>query len=348
MPESDFSDPMDGRDGVGEPDALKAALVRMGLADASDDAVFTPLSGGVSSDIWRVDLPQRRICIKRALPRLRVAAEWWAPVERSGYEVAWMRAAASAVPEAAPQVLGEDRELGLFAMPYYEAGRYPLWKKRLLAGEADKEAAGAVASCLGRIHAHTAGDPRVAERFDTVHIFHPIRLEPYLLATARAHPDVAPALEALSEATAATRKALVHGDVSPKNILLGPEGPIFLDAECAWYGDPAFDAAFCLNHLLLKCLARPDKYTAYLNCFDRFVAVYLSRVDWEPGEDVARRAAHLLPGLFLGRIDGKSPVEYVTEEGERARVRRVAKRFLREPAGDPRDIREAWAEELSR
>ena len=82
--------------------------------------------------------------------------------------------------------------------------------------------------------------------------FEAIRIEPYLRATARAHPSLAGRFDALAGETLATKRALVHGDVSPKNILKGPHGPVFLDAECAWFGDPAFDLAFCLNHLLLK------------------------------------------------------------------------------------------------
>ena len=85
----------------------------------------------------------------------------------------------------------------------------------------------------------------------------PCASSPYLLATARAHPDRAAALESLAETTARTKFTVVHGDVSPKNILIGPRGPVFIDAECAWFGDPAFDLAFCLNHLLLKCLWVP-------------------------------------------------------------------------------------------
>jgi fructosamine-3-kinase len=83
--------------------------------------------------------------------------------------------------------------------------------------------------------------PSIPERFATDHIFHPIRLEPYLVATAHEHPEVSPQLLQLVEVTASTKRALVHGDVSPKNILVGPDGPVFLDAECAWFGDPAFD-----------------------------------------------------------------------------------------------------------
>ena len=98
---------------------------------------------------------------------------------------------------------------------------------------------------MARIHAATAADPTVATDFPTDNIFYDIRLEPYLVATGRAHPDLQPRFAELVATTQANKRALVHGDVSPKNILNGPAGPVFLDAECAWWGDPAFDAAFC-------------------------------------------------------------------------------------------------------
>jgi hypothetical protein len=165
-------------------------------------------------------------------------------------------------------------------------------------------------------------------------------------ATATAHPDRAAALEALAAETARTKRALVHGDVSPKNILIGPKGPLFLDAECAWYGDPAFDLAFCANHLLLKCLWTPAAAAGFLACFEALTKRYLDGVDWEPPEDLERRAARLLPGLFLGRVDGKSPVEYVTEKADKARVRNVSRALLTEPPARLAEVALAWRAEL--
>ena len=99
--------------------------------------------------------------------------------------------------------------------------------------------------------------------------------------------------------TATTKHALVHGDISPKNILVGPGGPVFLDAECAWWGDPAFDLAFCLNHLLLKGLWNRGAQERFLDAFGRMSESYLAGVTWEPPADVEARAARLLPGAPL-------------------------------------------------
>ena len=325
---------------------LTAALERMGLVEPGRSPRLEPLTGGVSSDIWRVELPGGPVCIKRALARLKVRAEWHAPIERNRYELEWMRVVARILPDAVPEVLGADEALGMFVMRYLEPADYPLWKRVLGEGVADAAFAERVGAWLARIHSASAGDARIAETFATDETFFAIRLEPYLLATARAHPRLAPALESLAETTAREKHALVHGDVSPKNILIGAAGPIFLDAECAWYGDPAFDLAFCLNHLLLKCLWVPSAHDGFLDCFRALAAAHLRAVDWEPAEAFEARAARLLPGLMLARIDGKSPVEYLTEERDKDAVRRAACRFLERPASRLEAIAWHWRSEL--
>jgi aminoglycoside phosphotransferase (APT) family kinase protein len=327
--------------------ALYAELRRMGLIGAADRPPVAPLTGGVSSDILRVDLPGGPICVKRALAKLRVQADWFAPVERNAAEAAWMRVAAEVDPDMVPEILGEDRAAGLFAMRFLDPAAFPLWKAQLRDGVIEPATARQVAARLAAVHRATAGRPDIAARFANDAIFHAIRLEPYLLATAERHPDCADALRALADATASCRIALAHGDVSPKNILIGPRGPVFLDAECAWYGDPTFDVAFCLNHLLLKCLWRPHWRARYLAAFDALAAAYLAGVAWEPAAAIEARTARLLPGLLLARVDGKSPVEYVTADAERDRVRRVAKPLLQHPPERLEQVSAAWKKELA-
>jgi aminoglycoside phosphotransferase (APT) family kinase protein len=331
---------------------LRTALERMGLLRPGEAFRAETLAGGVSSDILRIDLPGRSpvlsFCFKRALAKLRVAADWRAPVERNHAEVEWMRVAGQLVPGSVPRVLGEDAEAGAFAMEYLEPAAHPVWKSELRDGRIHTATAAAVARAIAAIHAGTAQREDIARRFANDHIFHPIRLEPYLLATAARHLDCAARLRELAETTAHTKFALVHGDLSPKNILVAAHGPILLDAECAWYGDPAFDLAFCLNHMLLKCLWRPQWREQYLACYDMLASTYLDRVIWEPRAAIEARVAQLLPGLFLGRVDGKSPAEYVTEERDKESVRRVARHFLLQPADRLASMRDAWNAELQR
>ncbi|MGH8662798.1 MAG: phosphotransferase family protein [Burkholderiales bacterium] len=331
-------------DGAREGADIVASLQRMGLVDAHESPPLTELEGGVSSRIVRADTARGPVCVKRALPRLKVAATWFAPVERNAAEVAWIRVAAQVAPAAVPQILGEDPVARAFAMGYLPPETYPIWKHQLREGCARAETAAAVASTLACIQAATAGRADIAHRFADDTAFRALRLSAYFAAAAETNPDCAPALLALIETTAATRLALVHGDVSPKNILVGPGGPVLLDAECAWYGDPAFDAAFCLTHLLLKCLWRPTYRADYLACFDAFVAAYLAGVAWEPPAALEARACRLLAGMLLARVDGKSPVEYLTDEAQRARVRTFARRLLAAPAERLGAIRELWAE----
>jgi aminoglycoside phosphotransferase (APT) family kinase protein len=282
------------------------------------------------------------VCIKRALAKLKVAADWQAPVERNRYEVEWMRVAGAIVPGAVPAILGEDRALGCFAMAYLSPDTHPVWKAQLAAGIVDAAVAGRIGAILGRIHAATADRPAIAARFDTDATFFAIRLEPYLVATGRAHPDLRPRLDALVETTRATKRVLVHGDFSPKNILIGPGGPVILDAECAWFGDPAFDLAFVLNHLLLKGAWHPGGRARYAEAFAALVAAYRDSVAWEPWPALEARTAALLPGLMLARIDGKSPVEYLTADTARNEVRAFARALLNDPLPRLGAIADLW------
>jgi len=331
------------------PEAAPVAFVLdHGLAEPGESMHWTRLTGGVSSDLWRVDLPGRSLCIKRALARLKVAADWQAPLSRNAAEYAWLRYAARHAPDNVPVLLAHDPDAGLFAMSFLPPEHYPVWKALLMAGQIDPTVAHAVGRTLGRLHAVSAGDDAVAREFATDENFEALRIDPYLRATAYAHPDLAEPIDELARRTADTRLALVHGDVSPKNILVGPAGPVLLDAECAWYGDPAFDLAFALNHLLLKCLVVPGGRAALRDCADRLARAYLDEVAWEPVADLEYRVASLLPALLLARVDGKSPVEYLTAPADREFVRRIARALLAAPPPTIAGVLDHWHAELGR
>lgn len=307
---------------------VAASLARMGLLGEGEQFGVAKLSGGVSGDVWRVALKRGELCVKRALGKLRVTEDWRAPRERSETEVTWFRFAARVDAKCVPAILGEDSAHHMFAMEYFPPAKFPVWKAELAAGRIDADFASHVGSVIARIHAASAGSAEIEKQFATQAQFFALRIEPYLLFTAGRHTDVAPRLRTIAGGVEHARIALMHGDVSPKNILVGPDGPVFLDAETAAYGDPAFDLAFCLNHLLLKCVWHPEFADAYLDCFEALKRAYLGNVTWEEASALDLRAAALLSAFLLARIDGKSPVEYLTDERDKTFVRETAKRFL--------------------
>jgi hypothetical protein len=83
-----------------------------------------------------------------------------------------------------------------------------------------------------------------------------------------------------------------------------------------------------------------------LRSFDAFVAAHAARVSWEPVEELDTRVAALLPALLLARVDGKSPVEYLTDEGDRSAVREVARGLLAHPKETTVAVRDTWRESL--
>ncbi len=327
-------------------ETLRAALAGMGLAGANDDYALTPLAGGVSCDVFLADLPARRVVVKRALPKLRVSVDWHAPPERTEAEVAWIRLVSGLDAAWVPEILGEDYARHVFAMAYLPPERYPLWKAQLSEGRVDAKFAASVGAALTHIHAATAGRRGIAIAFDNREQFRSLRIEPYLLYTAEKNPDVASTIREIADHVEASSIALMQGDISPKNILLGPEGPVFLDAETACYGDPAFDLAFCLNHLLLKGAWHPQFAAALSKAFGALKDAYLGGVSWEKPDAMDHRSARLLAALLLARIDGKSPVEYLTDTETKEFVREQAKSFLVTPALSLNDIVARWTTAL--
>ena len=277
-------------------DALRdLGLVRPGAV------LIHPLTGGVSSDVLMVFSGSDAIVVKRSIPKLRVKADWRAPVTRAASEVAWLRFVAGLDPRLVPAVLAEVPEKHLFVMPFLDPTTHPVWKGEMAAGRVDPAFAGQVGRDLARIHAAAAGRADLAQTFGDITGFMALRIDPFLLYTADRHPDVAARLRDLARGLETRKTTLVQGDISPKNILMGPEGPVFLDAECAVWGDGAFDLAFCLTHLLLKSIWLPDCWAALLESFELLSGAYLAAVVWEDAEALSVRAAALVGALLLAR-----------------------------------------------
>ena len=327
------------------PAAIRRGLNALGLLAEGDGVSGVPLTGGVSSDIWRVDIATGPVVAKRALERLRVEATWIVPTSRTAHEAAWLRDAARAVPALVPRALGYDAASGVLVLEWLDPARFGNWKAQLSAGPLTDDVGAGVAAALGdrlgAVHAAMSDPARDAAAFATGDLFGALRLDPYLRVTAGAHPDLAGRLDDLAERTAATGRTVIHGDVSPKNVLVGPDGPVLVDAECATWGDPAFDVAFCLNHLLLKGLWHPDDAAVLARASDALVAGYRSHVAWEDPDELDERVATLVPALALARVDGASPVEYL-DDAQRDDVRHRARTLLIDTPATVTDLLTRW------
>lgn len=322
---------------------ITRCLVEQGLAVQGEAVTFEPCGGGVSCDVFKVALKGGDVCVKQALPQLRVAADWRVSPDRSHVEAMWLREAGRlGVP--APTVLFEEPENHFFVMTFFPEETHDVWKARLAEGHADPEFAAAVGEVLALMHNGTANSRDIATAFDNGALFEALRIDPFILHCARRHPAYADRLVALAERTRSECRALIHGDFSPKNILRGPEGPVILDAECATYGDPAFDLAFCAVHLLLKSQWQFQAFDALATDAAAFVNSYLEAradADAEGAETAARHAVDLMAALMLARVDGKSPVEYL-DHAAQAKVRRIALAWLGKPPGSPGELIADW------
>ena len=283
---------------------LLAQLRRDGVV--SEGATLHPLTGGVSSEIYRVDQPGRSIVVKCALPTLRVAEEWRADPSRNIFEQRFLTYVARFLPECVPAIIAHGANY--FAMEFFGPG-FVNWKARLLAGDARESDALSAGLILGRIHTASAGDPTVARDFDSTDNFFQLRVEPYLLAVGRRHVELGDICQREAERLCAARECLVHGDYSPKNILIEDHRMVILDCEVAWYGDPAFDVAFLLSHLLLKSAYHAPREIGLPRLIDGFLTGYNAtrQQSTEQATALDYRTTHLVQLLLL-RASMASPL----------------------------------------
>lgn len=304
---------------------------------ASEQWATQLLGGGVSNVVILAESDAgRRLVFKQALGQLRVKEEWLADRARIHREAASMRALAPLLPAGAvPAVVYEDRNEFIYAMEAAPADAVD-WKTRLLGKRVLSETTvREVAAILAALVHATAGQPRWQAEFGDQHCFDQLRLDPYYRFTAARHPALRDAFEE-AIALARTPRAMVHGDFSPKNILTAAgRAAMLIDFEVIHYGDPGFDAAFLLNHLLLKEAHGLEGMRMLARLFWRELRAALQDIEWLEASTIRH-----LGCLHLARVDGKSPAEYLTAaEQERVRTRAIA--MIAQP---PKMMEEMFAE----
>lgn len=331
----------------------KNYLVSAGFLPADEPLAVRELSGGVSNVVLLIErISGERLVLKQALPRLRVEQEWLCSIERIWREVEVLRLCSRLLEQGTglrdqdtgdrgeenievrvPAVLFEDRENYCFAMTAAPSA-HRTWKSLLLDGQTDESIAAACGTLLGRLHARSWNDPGIASSLDDRTFFRDLRISPYYDRIAEVHPDLAPQIQRVSEAIWQHRRCLVHGDFSPKNLLVAGSQLWLIDFEVGHFGDGAFDLGFFLTHLLLKAFVAGARADRYLQLITRFHGAYnaelLPVVGRMEHAQLWQRSCGALAGCLLARVDGKSPVDYLTPPLA-ATVRQTARELLRIP-----------------
>jgi len=240
---------------------------------------------------------------------------------------------ASAWSVRVPKILFSDRPNYCYAMTAAPSG-HQTWKEQLLSGQADTGIVAACGELLGKLHAGSWRNPELAARLEDRTFFDSLRLDPYYRRLAVVRGDLAGILTKLIDDTYATRLSLVHGDFSPKNLLISPGHIWLIDFEVGHFGDLAFDLGFFLTHLALKATHAGQRRGDYLALIDAFWKAYQAAlipvVTREELADLSRRSALHWAACMLARVDGKSPVNYLSVPEQMA-VRQIAKNMLLRP-----------------
>jgi 5-methylthioribose kinase len=318
---------------IEQPDQLLAYLRQHNHIAAGEEVTITPLAGGVSNRTVLVERTSGEAWVlKQALEKLRVAVDWFSSPQRIHREAAGMRSLAELLPPGAvPRLIFEDSEHHLLAMdavPQPHAN----WKTMLLAGDLDAYHVSQFGEILAAIHGRSHAEAeRLAPIFADRSFFESLRLEPYYSYTASQYPNAQPFFDTLLEETRAQSLALVHGDYSPKNILVHADQLVLLDHEVIHWGDPAFDVGFSLTHLLSKAHHVTTHRRKLILAAQLYWQSYTTALEdistWEGYE--SRSVRHTLACL-LARVDGRSPLEYLTAD-ERDRQRSMVLSLMAKP-----------------
>jgi aminoglycoside phosphotransferase (APT) family kinase protein len=308
-------------DAIGFADGVAAHLRRRGLIPPGVEVTVRLLGGGVSCDVAEASFHDHHYVLKRPRGKLAVADDWFADESRIIAEADALAIAGAIVPDGVPSVVDLDEATKTLVMSRAPHD-FRNWRGDLLNGRTEIEVGSRLGEMLSHWH-HYPIQPAIERQLENGDRFLQLRIEPFHRVVAKRHQILAPHIERIVEQLQTRKLALVHGDFSPKNVLVGSGRVWVLDWEVAHVGDPIFDVAFLTTHLILKALHRPREAVAYRAVFDAFIQSY---GDFGSQRDLNQNVGCLL----LARVDGKSPATYLTQEAQ-AKTRTLGTVLLIEP-----------------
>jgi len=183
-----------------------------------------------------------------------------------------------------------------------------VWKSDLLDGRFDLNVAKVLGETLATWHLYGESNPAKIAQFKEDTLFEQLRVDPFYRFVAKRNPDLQTVIGGLINELETEHTTIVHGDFSPKNIMVSPSGQVYvLDFEVMHIGNPVFDLAFLVAHLLCKFFRAENEQVA-----SQLAALATSFLDaYEKMHSISPSLALHTALISLARVEGKSPVNYL-------------------------------------
>jgi 5-methylthioribose kinase len=298
-------------------DQLIDYLVRSGHIKSNENIDIRILAGGVSNRTVMVTRDNGEAWVlKQALHKLKVQVDWFSDPNRSQREALGIEWLNRLIPNGnIPKLIFLDPLHHLLAMEAIPNGHVN-WKDSLLKGEINLSLIYQFADLLALIHSESAREEKIIRPiFQDRSYFETLRLDPYYLYAGEQVPLAKDFMVQLVEITRNRALTLVHGDYSPKNVLVYQKKLILLDHEVIHFGDPCFDIGFSMTHFLSKAHHLPKHKQRFREAAHSYWSRYAEKTINQPwAKDIEKYAVFHTLGCLLARVAGRSPLEYLKPE----------------------------------
>lgn len=304
------------------------------------------VADGNLNAVFLVDGPQGSLCIKQALPYVRVAGEGWPmDVSRASFEARYMRRLAPFAGNLAPRLYDYDEAQFLIAME--KLSPHVILRQAMLAGRTMPRAASDLAAYVATASFHTsdlaapfevkAADQTVFSRnlglqrisVDLIFV-DPYTVSPRNRITAplaawadsfRRDIDLKQAVGRARLAYLTKAQSLIHGDLHTGSVMVTENETRVIDGEFAWVGPSGFDIGTVLAHYVMAWYAKPFHAEGDAAFRDRITADILTF--WWVFE--TRFLGHWR--LFAGENDGY-PAAHVADPAAASRMETIRRAYV--------------------
>jgi len=322
-------------------DTVVAYLQSRGVIPFSEKATVEVLTGGVSNVVLAVQTESKDLVLKQALAELKVATKWEADQRRAIVEAHAIETFHALSPDQVPALVDYDPEvftLVLERVPHSAT----VWKSDLLEGIIYPEIGAKLGHTLATWHNFGRSSEVARKKFSEDLLFEQLRITPFYGTVAGKNPKLSEKIMSLVDELKGEKTTLVHGDFSPKNIMIGQERAVYiLDYEVTHTGNPVFDLAFLTGHLLCKFFREqnPEKRLSLRQTAEEFLKAYDAQSEIAHAPSLAWHTAL----IALARVEGTSLVNYLDESAQRLLANHCKSALSREV---PIDLLELYAAEL--